>query len=71
MKNDLKLVYPAQLDVPRRKSNTEVSGAYEMPQSHGKLFFWEVQLLCFCSKIDLARQDLCQSRLIKILKYKR
>ena len=28
-------------------SNTEVSGASEVPQSRGKLFFKEVQLLCF------------------------
>ena len=27
-------------------SNTEVSGASEVPQSRGKLFLWEVQLLC-------------------------
>ena len=34
-------------------STTEVSGASEVPQSRGKSFFQEVQLLRFCSKIDL------------------
>ena len=35
------------------RSNTEVSGASEVPRSHGKLFFSEAQLLCLCLKIDL------------------
>ena len=32
-------------------SNREVSGASEVHQSHGKLIFQKVQLLCFCSKL--------------------
>ena len=36
-----------------KSSNTEISGASEMPQSRGKLFFKEAQLLYFCSKILL------------------
>ena len=52
-------------------SNADVSGVSEVPQTRGKLFFWEVQLLCFCSKIDLARQNWSRSRSIEILKYKR
>ena len=51
-----------------KNSNTEVSGASEKPQSRGKLFFSEAQLLNFCSKIDLDRSrliliNLNQSRL--------
>ena len=51
-------------------SNTGVSGASEVPQSRGKLIFYEVQLLCFCLKIDLACQNLRRLRSIEILKYK-
>ena len=37
-----------------KSSDTEVSGASEVPQSRRKLIsFSEAQLLCFCSKIDL------------------
>ena len=39
--------------------NTEVSGASEVPQSRGKLIFYEAKLLCFCSKIDLDRSRSC------------
>ena len=48
-------------------SNTEFSGASEVPQSRGKLISQEVQLLCFCSKIDLAHQNLFRSRSIETL----
>ena len=66
----MKMTHHAQLNAPRQSSNMEMSCASEVPQSRGKLIFEEVQLLCFCSKIDLARQNLCQSGSIGILKYK-
>ena len=34
-------------------SNTEVSGASEVPQSRGKLIFFRSPAAVFCSKIDL------------------
>ena len=40
-----------------KSSNTEVLGASEMPQSRGKLFFQEAQILCFCAKIDLDQSE--------------
>ena len=45
-------------------SNMEVSGASEVPQYRGKLIFYEVQLLCFCSKlISLVKNCVDQDRL--------
>ena len=44
-----------------KSSSTEVSGPSELPQFVGKLFFWEAQLLCFCSKmvsIDVNRMSI-------------
>ena len=41
-----------------KSSNAEDSGAFEVPQSRGKLIFSEAQLLCFAQKlisIDLNR----------------
>ena len=33
------MFFPAQLDAPRQKLNTEVSSASEVPQSRDKLIF--------------------------------
>ena len=38
-------------------SNTEVSGASEVPQYRGKLIFWEAKLLCFARKLILTDLD--------------
>ena len=51
-------------------SNTDVSGASEVPQSRGKLVFLEAQLLCFCSNVDLDRYRLISIDLDWSPKYK-
>ena len=53
-----------------KSSNTEVSGASEVPQSRGK-YFSEAQLLCFCLKIDLDQSQLILIDLDWIPKQKR
>ena len=50
-------------------SNMKVSGASEVPQSHGKLVLKEAQLLCFCLKIvsiDVDRNTKYKEKLVRL-----